>query len=182
MVKISVKEYENIVCKYICAKDQNRPHLMKEVFTSLASLEIEVKTKNISFPSNAVGLDEITDILIRNFSHTYENVYTICLADSLISDKNELSCHWLVSMTEKDGGNVRVGCGRYNWHFDDKREVLADHLTITIEQMVELTPELTSQILDWVSKLPYPWCDSEIILQTMPSIESLRPVRAQLDL
>lgn len=181
MVNMLDKSHENIVRCYIRAKDENRPYLMEKVFTNSATLEMVLKTENISFPSNAVGLDVITDVLVRKFSQTYENVYTYCLFDSSKINKDELSCGWLVGMNEKEGGNVRVGCGRYNWHFDNEINTLADHLIITIEQMVVLAPEFSGQIMDWLNKLPYPWCDSVSMLQTMPDLESLNSVREQIE-
>ncbi|MDE8604748.1 hypothetical protein M3I01_017955 [Marinomonas sp. RSW2] len=168
------------ICQYIYAKDGNRPHLLKEAFTDSASLKMILKTENIAFPSNTLGLNEISEVLVRKFGQTYENVYTFCVSDSLTSDKNALSCDWLVCMTEKDGGAVRVGNGSYDWVFNDEPVPLADHLTITIEQMVLLSPDYASQILDWVGVLPYPWCDVASLFQSMPPLAPLSPIRDRM--
>jgi hypothetical protein len=82
MVEMLVKRQQEIVQRYICAKDKNRPELISRIFTVAARLEIKMKTQSISFPADAVGLDAITDVLIRQFSQNYENVYTFCLFDS----------------------------------------------------------------------------------------------------
>lgn len=180
MMKQTTKSQANKLLNYLLAKDQNKPHLMKEAFTASATLKMEVKTENISFPSTAVGLEEITDVLIKKFSATYENIYTFCLSDSVASNDDNLSCNWLVAMSDKANGNVRVGCGEYHWHFDNEANGLADALIITIEQMLVLTPESADQVLGWVSKLPYPWCESATMFQTMPPLDALTPIKEQM--
>ncbi len=177
MIKTNNERYDDIVRNYIFAKDNNKPYLMKKAFTESANLEMVVKTENISFPSNAIGLDAITDILVRKFNQNYENVYTFCISDSIKEDKDELFCNWLVGMTEKEGGSIRVGCGGYNWHFDNSTTILADRLIITIEQMVVLEASFSAEIIDWVSKLPYPWCASAAMFKDMPNIEPLNSIQ-----
>jgi hypothetical protein len=53
-------------------------------------------------------------------------------------------------------------------------------LIITIEQMLVLTPESADQVLGWVSKLPYPWCESAAMFQTMPQLDVLTPIKEQM--
>jgi hypothetical protein len=180
MVEMFVKRQQEIVQRYICAKDKNRPELMSRIFTVAARVEIKMKTQSIAFPAGAVGLDAITDVLIRQFSQNYENVYTFCLFDSSENHENKFSCDWLVVMTEKNGGGLRVGCGSYNWSFDHQQEILADHLIITIEQMILLSPDFYDQIFAWVIKLPYPRCSAVEMLETMPSLALLNSVRNQI--
>ncbi len=153
---------------------------MSRVFTVAARVEIKMKTQSIAFPAGAVGLDDITDVLISQFSQNYENVYTFCLFDSSENHENKFSCDWLVVMTEKNGGGLRVGCGSYNWSFDHQQEILADHLIITIEQMILLSPDSYDQIFAWVTKLPYPRCSADEMLETMPSLALLNSVRNQI--
>ncbi|MCS6763850.1 MAG: hypothetical protein MO853_07600 [Candidatus Protistobacter heckmanni] len=66
---------------YIRAKDENRPYLMAQAFMPDAVLDMQVKTDAISFPSRSEGLATISDVLVSRFGQTYENVYTICLAE-----------------------------------------------------------------------------------------------------
>ena len=68
MLEESLKDQENIINRYISAKDKNKPHLMKEAFTPSARLEMKVESKNISFPSSTIGLDAITDVLVSKFN------------------------------------------------------------------------------------------------------------------
>jgi hypothetical protein len=178
MEKTELSEsHRNIVRNYIRAKDDNKPYIMKAAFSDSATLDMKVETDSIAFPTNTVGLDAIINVLVRNFSQTYENVYTFCFSDSLKSKKNAMSCNWLVGMTEKEGGNTRVGCGKYVWHFNDEEPQLAIHLGITIEQMLVLTPGHSNQIMEWLGKLPYPFCDSKRAFEFMPDFEPLKLVR-----
>jgi len=100
------------VSTYILAKDGNRPFLIKQAFAEDAVLEIEVKTDAISFPSSAKGLNAIEDILVRRFGNDYENIYTFCLSRPSAADRLHFACHWLVGMSAKSGGQLRVGCGK----------------------------------------------------------------------
>ena len=101
-----------LIATYIRAKDSNRPHLMSAAFAPDASLEMVVNAGTISFPPHAAGLDAITDVLVSRFGQTFENVYTFCLCSPPYSHPSTFSCAWLVGMSPKEGGAVRVGCGR----------------------------------------------------------------------
>ncbi len=153
---------------------------MQAAFVDSATLNMEVKTDSISFPSESVGLEAITDVLVRDFSQRYENVYTLCVSDSLESQKGVLSCKWLVGMSEREGGDVRIGCGRYDWRFSDVESNLANHLTITIEKMLVLTPESSRSIMAWLEQLAYPFCHSDIIFENMPDIDEFGLIRQYL--
>ena len=188
-----IEPHINRLRSYIRAKDDSKPLLMHHVFTQSATLAMNVKTDNISFPSDTVGLDAITDVLVRDFNKVYENVYTFCLSDSfyypLINQEstapskitNEIFCDWLVCMTERESGNVRVGTGKYHWHFDNEQNSLVNHLVITIEQMITLTPEFSNQLFEWIGKLHYPFCDSDNLLKFMPKLETLEQIRKNLE-
>ena len=171
------ENYQQILRNYIRAKDDNKPHLMSRVFSNSATLTMKVKTDAISFPADTIGLEAITDVLVRNFSQNFENVYTFCLTDSFSqSNSKETSCDWLVCMTDRADGSVRVGCGRYDWFFNDEVS-LAERLVITIEQMQILSAKNTTQVMKWVGQLEYPFCDSSSVLELMPEIDLLDPIR-----
>ena len=72
---------------------------------------------------------------------------------------------------------MRVGCGQYDWHFVREPSLLADLLCITIDEMLVLDSGLAPDILNWASELPYPWCAAEAVLETMPGLEQLVPIR-----
>lgn len=165
---------ESIVHTYLLAKDENRPHLMKDAFSETATLEMLVKTDRIAFPALSHGRAAITDVLVRKFGQTYENVYTFCLQRP--AGTPEFSCDWLVGMSDKTSGTVRIGCGRYDWRFGRGAPYLAEHLLITIEAMQTLATDQLDIVFSWLTSLPYPWCTAEQALATAPAIESLEPV------
>jgi hypothetical protein len=163
------------IAAYIRAKDGNRPHLLEAAFTTAATLRMRVQTDSIAFPAASEGREAIAETLVRRFNQTYENVYTLCLGAPPAADALAFSCDWLVAMSEKQGGGVRVGCGRYDWEFspEDRR---ADSLTITIEAMETLPAATLPQVLDWVSALPYPWCRLQVACERAPSHPELTRV------
>jgi hypothetical protein len=164
-----------ILRTYFHAKDENRPHLMGKAFAESATLETIVKTAAISFPPVCRGLASITDVLVRKFAQSYENVYSFYLERPQLPS-NSFSCDWLVGMSEKESGRVRVGCGRYDWQFQPEEPHLADRLVITIEAMQVLPLGLFAPVFRWLTELPYPWCSVQTLLATAPAISDLDPV------
>ena len=161
----------NKITSYIYAKDNNKPHLMKDVFTKFAKLDIKLNSNNISFPSETIGLEEITTVLVNDFNKTYENVYTLCLEDTFEEKENTIQCKWFVIMTDKTTKEIRVGYGLYLWHFNNKH--LVNKLNITIEKMIILETMYNNEIFNWIKQLPYPWCDNKIAYKNMPTINEL---------
>lgn len=166
----------NIISTYILAKDTNRPWLMQAAFDERAMLTIDVKTGTIAFPSVATGLDEITETLVRRFTSENENIYTFCLTEAPNIDAPQFNCNWLVGMTRKDTGEIRVGCGQYEWTIFNQPEPLAGMLKITIEVMELLGQQHVQSIMHWLSDLPYPWCPTETALQNIPLLKEIAPV------
>lgn len=164
---------------YIRAKDENRPHLIQRVFCDGACLEMRVKTQDISFPAVSQGVATIADVLVRRFNQTYENIYTFYL------DKPDpesakppavFACDWLVGMSEKATGNVRVGCGRYEWVFEQDAPYCVERLAITIEAMQTLPPECLPDVLAWLLALGYPWSSARAVCESAPKTGLLEPV------
>ncbi len=158
---------------YIRAKDQNRPYLMRRAFTPETTLKMNVKTGAISFPPLSNGIDSITEVLVRRFAQSYENVLTFCIGDPPEDDAGRFSCTWMVGMSERETGAVRVGCGRYDWRFQSSEPFLTNDLTITIESMQILAPSTLEVIMDWLSGLPYPWCPAQTAVTSAPEVEGL---------
>lgn len=172
-----------LIRTYIRAKDENRPHLMPRAFASDATLQMTVKSDAISFPARSEGLAAITDVLVRRFGQTYDNVYTFCLSDTLpAADADIYRCDWLVGMTEKQSGNVRVGCGSYLWTFTKAREDRrVQALEIVIEAMEVLPADAAPVIIDsWLSQLSYPWSTTNRACEAAPALAALEPVLAYL--
>jgi hypothetical protein len=169
------------IMTYIAAKDGSRPWLMRRAFALDARLEMIVKTDAISFPSTTTGVDEIAEVLVRRFSGDYENVYTFCLSSPPKPDERRFSCDWLVGMSRRDTGDVRVGCGRYDWTFGTTKQLLVEHLKITIEVMQVLGSINQQPIMHWLSTLSYPWCPNEDAIRSMPRLNGLQDVADHLN-
>lgn len=168
------------IATYIRAKDGNRPHLMEAAFTNDASLEMVVRVADISFPPHSKGIDELSQVLVSRFNQTFENIYTFCLASPPDGPRPSFSCDWLVGMSEKGSGAVRIGCGRYDWSFHAPALVLVENLRITIELMQSLPAHACPGVMAWLAQLPYPWCKAEAALESMPRLEALRAVADHL--
>ena len=166
------------VSTYILAKDGNRPFLMRRAFAAESELETVVKTDAISFPSSAHGLPTIEDILVRRFNVDYENIYTFCLSRPSDGDR-QFTCRWLVGMSAKSDGRVRVGCGRYDWRFGEQTG-LVEKLVITIDVMNAFAATDLAASLNWLSGLPYPWCTPDDALKAMPPIAGLAAIETYL--
>jgi hypothetical protein len=168
------------ISTYIQAKDTNRPQLMKQAFAGDCELEMAVRTDAISFPSSAKGLEQITQVLVTNFGDQYENVRTFCLSRPNSDYPPYFRCDWLLGMSARQGGAVRVGCGHYGWHFgsDDDRRV--KKLAIDIEVMCVLPAEGSKPIMQWLAALPYPWCSNVKARESIPAIDALQPIESFL--
>ena len=169
-----------LIRRYIRAKDDNRAYLMKRVFAETATLEMVNKSSALSFPARTEGLAEITETFIRRFAQKYENVYTFCLGPLPDADAAAFSCDWLLGMSEKDGGALRSGCGRYDWRFEPGPDGLVEHLTITIELIPPVAAAHLDPVMDWMAGLPYPWCPHATALAAIPDLADLRPIADHL--
>lgn len=164
------------ISAYVLVKDSNRPWLMKDAFTPDARLEMIVKTDAISFPASVIGRAAITELLVDDFSRNYQNIAIFCLGSPPSWGEQEFSCSWMVGMSNRADAKIYVGCGLYDWHFEDADPPLATMLTITIECMEVLASEMLDVVMSALSEQPYPWCDrSEAIraLQDIPALASL---------
>jgi hypothetical protein len=164
------------ISAYILAKDGNRRQLMKQAFVEDCELEMVVKTDAISFPSSAKGLEQITQVLVTGFGDQYENVRTFCLSRPDAGHLPHFRCDWLVGMSARQGGAVRVGCGHYGWDFASDDDGRVTKLVIDIEVMCVLPVEASKPIMQWLAALPYPWCSAPQARERIPDINALRPI------
>lgn len=164
-----------VLRNYFHAKDENRPHLMSDVFSEAAVLRMHVHTGSIAFPAITHGLDAISNVLVRQFGACYENVYTFCL-ERPHAHAPKFACRWLVCMSEKASGDVRVGCGRYDWIFGQHPRGLATQLTINIETMLTLPPSQSTPVFEWLGMLGYPWTSAHDLAASAPQIAALAPI------
>jgi hypothetical protein len=166
---------DEAVANYIRAKDGNRPHLLERAFVENAALHIHVQTDAIVFPQYVGGREAIAETLVRRFNQNYENIYTFCLAAPPRAADRTFACGWLVAMSEKQGGAVRVGTGRYEWSFASEGS-LAESLEITIFAMEILPAEQLDKVMSWVAALPYPWCPLDRAAHEAPEIPGVERV------
>jgi len=165
---------------YFDAKDGNRPELMRQVFCEDAQLHMEVRSQAIAFPARTCGLDAITDVLVRKFGQSWRDVRSFYLGRPP-GQVDRFSCGWLVGMAARDGGEMRVGCGRYHWVFRAEEPRLASRLDIVIEAM-EVVPAQHESIIDeWLGGLQRPWTTARAVLAGAPRLPALAPVLRRLD-
>lgn len=168
------------VSAYIFAKDGNKPFLMRHAFADDAELEMVVNNDAISFPNSAKGLSALEEILVRRFGLDYENIFTFCLSRPSEANRFHFPCHWLVGMSARADGRIRVGCGRYDWHFG--RDGRVGKLAIAINCMTVLPASVLSTSMTWLSGLPYPWCSPDDVLNGMPTNEGFAEIASYLKL
>jgi hypothetical protein len=171
----SISSFARAIEHYILAKDGNRPDLLRHSFTPQATLEMTVHTEAISFPSLVNGRAGIADVLVRRFGQIYENVYTFCLGEPPQADAGAYACKWLVGMSVKENGALRVGCGEYQWRFD-AASGLVEHLSITIEQMQVCAADDLEALMNWLQRLDYPWCKAGEAVDNAPDILGITAV------
>ena len=168
------------VSTYILAKDGNRPFLLRRAFAEDAELETVVNTDAISFPSSAKGVGAIEQILVRRFGLDYENVYTFCLSQPSAANRRHFPCHWLVGMSARNDGQIRIGCGRYDWYFGSSQRCHVERLVVAIDVMKVFPAVELAASMDWLSRLPYPWCTPDEALRTVPAIDGFAEIEAYL--
>ncbi|MCC7428967.1 MAG: hypothetical protein IT557_18900 [Alphaproteobacteria bacterium] len=168
------------IATYLRAKDSNRPHLMRRAFAADAVLEMAVHTGVVRFPPLSRGVAAIARVTAGDFGRVHENVYTFCLSAPPSADARTFTCPWLVGMSVKESGAVRVGAGRYDWHFQPAAPHLVERLVITIERMEELGPEALGRVTDWLAALPWPWCAPAAAAAGMPRLAALDGIARHL--
>jgi hypothetical protein len=157
------------IAAYILAKDGNRPHLMDAAFTPDATLKTVLHTDAIAFPAASHGRAAIAETLVRQFNQKYENIYTLCVGPAPDAGVRSFACDWLVAMSQKQYGAVRIGCGSYDWSFTPSGERVRA-LTITIETMALMQPDTLAPVMAWVAALPYPWCPRAELSRAAPRL------------
>ena len=166
---------EAVLRGYFDAKDGNRPLLLEEVFASDAELTFRNRSTNIAFPAFTEGRSSISEVLVRSFTLSYENVYSFYLQRP-VRVIQEFTCPWLVGMSERSSGQPRVGCGIYEWAFERRAPHLARRLVVTIEAMQVLPLAESELVFGWLRALNYPWSSPAAALAGIPASEALIPI------
>jgi hypothetical protein len=79
-------------------------------------------------------------------------------------------------MSERSSGEVRVGCGMYEWAFEPHTPHTARRLVVTIEAMQVLPVTDFERVFAWLRALNYPWSSPEAALHSFPANELLSPI------
>jgi hypothetical protein len=159
---------------YIEAKDRIDLQLLGRAFVG-GDCEIEYsdKTQLVSLPNSSRGLQQITQFM-ASFGDQCENIRTFLLSRPNSDYLPHFRCDFLVGMNARQDGAVRVGCGRYDWHFANNSRL--KKLGIVLEVMCVLPADQSKLILPLLSALPYPWCSYHQARESIPSMDALRPI------
>jgi hypothetical protein len=117
---------------------------------------------------------------VRRFGLDYENVYTFCLSRPTDANRRHFPCHWLVGMSARSNGQIRIGCGRYDWYFAPDKTCHVEKLVIAIDVMNIFPATELAVSMNWLSGLPYPWCTPGEAIRAMPAIEGLAEIKSYL--
>ncbi|NIB43639.1 hypothetical protein HBA55_28785 [Pseudomaricurvus alkylphenolicus] len=164
----------SIVRTYIRAKDDNKPHLARQIFSASSFVRVSWDRSLLPYPSELIGADDITTLLCQEFNQRFENIYTFCLSHPPDNTgSNIFHCPWLTTMTARKGAEVYVGCGTYEWLFTYNESAKVNQLAISTDHMIRLKPRHQNEVLDWLGQAQYPWGNVGELLGTMPRLESL---------
>ena len=162
------------ILAYLRAKDDNRPYLIPAAFRDDARVSMKVRTTSIAFPSEIRGSRDIADVLVRRFNQKHENIHSFCVGAPPMPGQIQHACAWLVAMSQKQDGAVRVGAGRYDWTFADSGDRRASALTIRVDLMEALPEEALPAVMNWAGALPRPWCEVAMLERRLPDLPVLR--------
>jgi hypothetical protein len=81
-------------------------------------------------------------------------------------------------MSMKATGQLRVGCGSYDWHFDGEGKIAK--LVINIDVMKILPADELGATMRWLSSLPYPWCSPATARRSIPASDGFGEIAAYL--
>src|SRR5713101_5881522 len=83
-------------------------------------------------------------------------------------------------MSARNDGQVRVGCGRYDWYFAPDQACHVEKLVIAIDVMKVFPATDLAASMNWLSSLPYPWCTPEEAVSSVPAIDGFAEIEAYL--
>jgi len=169
-----------VIERCIASKDGNRPAGFERTFSVNAEVQISAKNDTDSFPPHLTGREDISKYLVGVFNSVYENIYTFCLSPPPQRVMDSFSCLWLITMTVKEDKRVRVGWGHYDWHFDPSDHGLCKSLNIQIEDMITLSAEHHSAVVNWVQDRPCPWVEATDLLAFAPTDKGFAAVKSWL--
>lgn len=171
------QEHTELIHTYLRAKDESRPILFRQVFLKEGRFQTRF---SIDTDFNQGGMRHGLDTITQTFQQLgagFENIFTTCPIESAFyNDVGQLESSWVVGMTGRNEGQVRLAAGSYLWTFDSDSGLVKE-LDVLMEHMLVLPAHHAESILSWLSPLPQPWCRSVELLERMPHLSELQPVR-----
>jgi hypothetical protein len=136
---------QQLLERYVQAKDLTRPALMQEIYAPDAVLTYSIATDSISFPNRTIGRERITNTLVIDF------------AIAVVP--------WLVLMRETAASCLRAGKGCYRWTFarDDGGGPRVVAMHIHIERMEPIADPGADLMRALHTVLPYPWLAPSVL-------------------
>jgi hypothetical protein len=83
-------------------------------------------------------------------------------------------------MSARSNGQIRIGCGRYDWYFAPDQACRVERLVITIDVMKIFPATELTVTMNWLSSLPYPWCTPGEALRGAPAIDGFTEIKSYL--
>jgi len=162
---LSVEAMVDALNRYIDGKDNNRPAVLKALYCSDAVLAFSLDDQSMSFPTRVEGAQEIAKVLSGDFNQRYQRVKTWYLTQPVADGTDQVTEQpWLVMMQEKASGDIRIGCGFYNWRFEtncNPLQVSAHH--IHIHTMLSFPSTRESWLIELQQSLAYPWSSVDLV-------------------
>jgi hypothetical protein len=161
-------QLDRILHDYLHGKDQSRPHLLARAFAPDAVFvsRFEFDT-DFSDDTPREGLGTIIETF-RQLGAACENIYTVCASDSVRESPEGWRCKWLVTMTQRDDGRVRVAWGDYLWQLGGWG-TRAKRLEVTMEEMQVLPADRADGFCDWMATHEGLWVESARMLEGCPA-------------
>lgn len=158
---------KNLLERYFDGKDNNKPEVIENLFTSEGVVTFDIVPDTIKFPARIEGAKNISAMMFADFHDNFDNISSYYIVDEFhgLDEHQIASMDWLVVMRERKTGLFRLGTGSYHWEFGVQFTVGADQgvdwkvsrLDIYIHDMFSFPEHEASWIKDSKSQLPYPW-------------------------
>jgi len=117
---------------------------------------------------------------VSDFSEKYENISTFSFIDTLVNEKDSITCNLLVCMRDKIDKKILISYGLYVWEFSEGIETRVEKLNIEIEKILVLKPLQEKEISTWISSLPQYWVERKEALKEIPSLHHIKFLKDKL--
>lgn len=172
---------ENILELYIKGKDEDKYHLLEDIYSKSAEVEFEINSDNISFPSTINGNIEIAKVLSKDFNQNYTKVKTYYLVKPQPNQLKVYKQNWLVVMKDIATGLTRVGTGHYDWHLIKSNNGLKiEKHNIYIHVMTQIIDDDSAELVRIQKELNYPWVKKENVLHVLAGNDSFECITQYL--